>query len=313
VGIKWGSQVAGHALRAGIVADPGRANHCANRLAERLNTLRSDRMLAAVEMRCPALPPIVALAYTQPSHLLFHQALRVVIHSRNGVLQGDILGPLLFALTLQGPLEQVAAINLARPLAYADDSFLQEAPEPTVQDFHALLTLAGPFGLHPQLNKYAVYSADASAAASVAGQLSVHHAPGWPFGCGSHSRHTSVPGSTCRPLRRTIFATSWRTWKPCHWRIKTAGSSYTAAHSDEWPICPAIFEPGEEGGCMQKRRCRRQKVLRRTECLHLLWYGVFIAKPNHALVRTHLPDFTVLCASSIVMSLLRHTRIIAST
>jgi hypothetical protein len=93
------------------------------------------------------------------------------------VRQGDPLGPLLFALTSQEPLEQVAAMDLARPLEYADDSFLQGAPKSTVQAFHALLTLAGPFGLHPQLDKFAVYSADAGAATSVVGKLGAQHAP----------------------------------------------------------------------------------------------------------------------------------------
>jgi hypothetical protein len=68
-------------------------------------------------------------------------------------------------------------MNLARPLAYADDNFLQGAPEPTTQAFHALLTLAGPLGLHPKLDKCAVYSVDTRAAASVASQLGVRHAP----------------------------------------------------------------------------------------------------------------------------------------
>jgi hypothetical protein len=67
-------------------------------------------------------------------------------------------------------------MNLARPLAYADD-FLQGGPEPTTQAFHALLILAGPSGLHPKLDTCAVYSVDASAAASVASQLGGRHAP----------------------------------------------------------------------------------------------------------------------------------------
>jgi hypothetical protein len=139
------------------------------------NTLRRDRMLAAVEERCPALLHMVA--YKQPSRLMVHQAPGVVIHSRSGVRQGDPLGPLLFALTLQGPLKQVAAMNLARPLAYADDNLLQGAPEPTMRAFHALLTLAGPLGLHPKADKCAVYSVDAGAAAAVVSQLGVRHAP----------------------------------------------------------------------------------------------------------------------------------------
>jgi hypothetical protein len=35
---------------------------------------------------------------------------------------------LLFALTQQGPLEEVASINLAKPMAFADDTFLQGGP-----------------------------------------------------------------------------------------------------------------------------------------------------------------------------------------
>jgi hypothetical protein len=102
----------------------------------------------------------------------------VVSHSRSGVRQRDPLGLLFFALTLEGPLQQVTAMDLARFLSCAHDNFLQGAPEPTVRAFRALLTLTSPLGLRLrlQLGKCAVYSADAGAAASVAGQLGVHHA-----------------------------------------------------------------------------------------------------------------------------------------
>jgi hypothetical protein len=68
------------------------------------NTLCRDRMLAAVAARCPALLPLAIWAYKQPSRLLVHQAPGVIIHSQSGLRQGDPLGPLLFALALQGPL-----------------------------------------------------------------------------------------------------------------------------------------------------------------------------------------------------------------
>jgi hypothetical protein len=84
VGIRGGSQVAGHALQAGIAADPG----CITVQIDwqnAFNTLRRDRMLAAVEERCQALLPMVAWAYKQPSRLLVHQAPGVVIYSQSGV------------------------------------------------------------------------------------------------------------------------------------------------------------------------------------------------------------------------------------
>jgi hypothetical protein len=68
-------------------------------------------------------------------------------------------------------------MDLARPLAYADDNFLQGAPEPTMRAFHALVALAAPLSLHVQLGKCAVNSADTHAAACIAGQLSVRYAP----------------------------------------------------------------------------------------------------------------------------------------
>jgi hypothetical protein len=79
-------------------------------------------MLAAVAQRCPALLPMVAWwAYSQPSRLLV-QRTKEVVSSQSEVRQGDPLGPLLFALTLQEPLEQVAEMGLASPIAFADDT-----------------------------------------------------------------------------------------------------------------------------------------------------------------------------------------------
>jgi hypothetical protein len=175
VGISGGSQIVGHALRAGMAADPG----CVTVQVDwrnAFNTVRRDRMLAAVAERCPALLPMVAWAYGRHSRLLVQRS-DAVVSSQSGVRQGDPLGPLLFALTLQGPLEQVAEMGLARPVAFADDTFLQGAPAPTMRAFHALTALAAPLGLSAQPDKCAVYSEDAAAAASVATTLGMHHAP----------------------------------------------------------------------------------------------------------------------------------------
>jgi hypothetical protein len=83
---------------------------------------------------------------------------------------------LLFAVTLQGPLEEVESMNMAKPVAFADDTFLQGAPEPTMRAFQALVGLATPLGLEVQPAKCAVYSEHAAADTSVATQLGVQHA-----------------------------------------------------------------------------------------------------------------------------------------
>jgi hypothetical protein len=68
-------------------------------------------------------------------------------------------------------------MGLARPLAYADDTFHQGAPAPTMRAFATLTALAAPVGLHSQPCKCAVHSGDHTAANAVAGQLGVRHAP----------------------------------------------------------------------------------------------------------------------------------------
>jgi hypothetical protein len=101
-------------------------------------------MLEAVADCCPALLPIAMWAYKQPSHLLVRKSGGAMVSFQCGVRQGDPLGPLPF--TLQGPLQQVAQLQLAEPLAY--DMFLQGPPVPVTEAFHTLVQLATLLGLH---------------------------------------------------------------------------------------------------------------------------------------------------------------------
>jgi hypothetical protein len=175
VGISGGSLIVGHTMRAGMAADPG----CITMQVDwqnAFNTVPRDRMLAAVAQRCPALLPMVAWAYGQHSRLLVQHS-EEVLRSQSAVRQGDPLGPLHFALSLQEPLEQVAETGLARPVTFTDDTFLQGARAPTMRAFHALTAHATPFGLRAQTVKCAVYSEDTAAAASVAAALGMHRAP----------------------------------------------------------------------------------------------------------------------------------------
>jgi hypothetical protein len=64
VGIQGGSQISGHAIRAGMSPNPG----CVTLQVDwqnAFNTLRRINLLVAKEQRCPALQPMVAWAYGQ--------------------------------------------------------------------------------------------------------------------------------------------------------------------------------------------------------------------------------------------------------
>jgi hypothetical protein len=83
VGISGDSQIVGHALRAGMAADPG----CIAMQADWRNafdTMRRNRMLVAIAQRCPALLPMVAWAYGQHSRLLIQRS-EEVVSSQSGV------------------------------------------------------------------------------------------------------------------------------------------------------------------------------------------------------------------------------------
>jgi hypothetical protein len=89
-------------------------------------------------------------------------------------------------------------MNLARLLAYADNTFLQGGPEPTMRAFQALTALAAFLKLFPQPGKCAVYSA--YAALTTARRARV---PRRPSGRRHSGRHPGLPcytrGHLCRP------------------------------------------------------------------------------------------------------------------
>jgi hypothetical protein len=74
VGISGGSQIVGHALRAGTLAGPG----CITVLVDwrnAFNTMRHDCMLAAVTQRCSALLPNIGRMGVRPVQLPARPAL----------------------------------------------------------------------------------------------------------------------------------------------------------------------------------------------------------------------------------------------
>ena len=177
VGVRGGSQCMGHAIRAGIAADPG----CVTVQLDwrnAFNTVSREAMLKAVAQRAPGLLPFAAWTYKQPGRLWMAGAPPEdnMLLSERGVRQGDPCGPLFFALTLQGPLEQVNARNPdAAVLAFADDCNLQGPPAAMPRSVRMLEQLCGHIGLSARLDKSGAYSEDIAAAATVAAELGVAH------------------------------------------------------------------------------------------------------------------------------------------
>jgi hypothetical protein len=112
-----------HALAAGIAAEPDCVTVQLD-LWNAFNTLSRQRMLEAVAQRCPSLLPFASWSYVTPTPLWL-QSSTATIASTRGMRQGDPCRPLFLALALQGLLEELLELDLAQPLAFADDVFLQ--------------------------------------------------------------------------------------------------------------------------------------------------------------------------------------------
>ena len=95
-GMKGGAEAAVHATRL-YVQDL--EQQCVLKLdfKNAFNTLRRDKMLHAVHACIAALLPFIHSSYSAPSLLYWGEE---IIQSREGVQQGDPLGPLLFCLTI---------------------------------------------------------------------------------------------------------------------------------------------------------------------------------------------------------------------
>lgn len=173
VGIRGGAQCMGHAINAGVLANPDSVTLQLD-AKNAFNTLSRNAMLKAVATRAPNLLPYAQWMYTPASQL--HMA--EVPHgsqplwSQAGVRQGDPCGPLFFSLALQDVLQHVQLMNSdVRIIAYLDDIFIQGSAEGVVLAYNLLQASAAEIGLVMQPKKSTVYSKDVTAATTVAEML----------------------------------------------------------------------------------------------------------------------------------------------
>ena len=177
VGVKGGSQIIGHAIRAGIVANPDVVTVQLD-YRNAFNSLSRTAMLAAIAKRQPTLLPFATWSYRQPSSLIipWAPAGSAPIMSECGVRQGDPCGVLYFSLTTQDQLESLRLTHPeVAPIAYTDDTFLQGSAEAVTAAFPTLRAMSNAIGLEVRLDKCGAYSANTDAAASTAAALGISH------------------------------------------------------------------------------------------------------------------------------------------
>lgn len=81
-------------------------------------------MLEAVAQRCPSLQPFATRLYATPTPLWL-RALLPPLHPPRAFARVTRAGHSSLSLALQGPLEELQELDLAQPLAHADNIFLQ--------------------------------------------------------------------------------------------------------------------------------------------------------------------------------------------
>ena len=153
-GIKGGVDAAIHAAR--YYLHHLTPHHAVVKLDFRnaFNSVRRDNMLNAVLDLAPELFHFVHSVYSSPSNLYWGDK---IIHSEEGVQQGDPLGPLLFCLTIFRIQERLES---ELPLLYLDDITLGGSLDQIKHDLRVIEEESSALGLDLNPEKSEIICSD---------------------------------------------------------------------------------------------------------------------------------------------------------
>ena len=105
------------------------------------NCIRRDKMLSQVRKCFPQVFQYAKLCYRTKSSLYYGSH---ILHSQEGVQQGDPMGPLLFSLTINDLVHELSSeLNVW----YLDDGTLSGSPEMVANDFKKVIEIGQSLGL----------------------------------------------------------------------------------------------------------------------------------------------------------------------
>ena len=152
VGVSGGGEAAVHAARQFVMDMPTGSSLVKLDFSNAFNCLSRTKMLESVHSLFPEIYSFCSSAYSHPTFLKYGDK---IIYSREGVQQGDPLGPLLFSLTIQPLLSELTS---PFRISYLDDLTLGGDDAIVANDVKKVMEKGAELGLKLNISKCEIIS-----------------------------------------------------------------------------------------------------------------------------------------------------------
>src|SRR5579872_5386502 len=152
VGVSGGCEAAVHSARQFVMDMPTGSSLVKLDFSNAFNCLSRTKMVESVHSLIPEIYSFCSSAYSQPTFLKYGDK---IIYSREGVQQGDPLGPLLFSLTIQPLLSELTS---SFRISYLDDLTLGGQDAIVANDVKKVMEKGAELGLKLNISKCEIIS-----------------------------------------------------------------------------------------------------------------------------------------------------------